>query len=151
MAEDDKEFLMRHTLPSQKAPYHNANINVLEERYMRLRWSRQGITPEEAKIEAIKAFARSLGITNLEIKIAKIKEEEPKLSEEEALGLIIRKELGLIRPMSQRLEYLKDESKKPKKDPKKIVSEEELESYLNQGWDLEAVLPSGRLLIKKMA
>jgi hypothetical protein len=36
-------------------------------------------------------------------------------------------------------------------DPKKIVDEEELEEYLADGWDVQAVLPSGRILIKKAA
>ena len=34
-------------------------------------------------------------------------------------------------------------------DPKKIVSEGELERYLAQGWDVQTVLPSGKILIKK--
>lgn len=29
-------------------------------------------------------------------------------------------------------------------NPKKIVSEEQLEHYLNQGWDVQTVLPSGK-------
>lgn len=37
----------------------------------------------------------------------------------------------------------------PNNDPKKIVDEGELESYLAEGWDVQTVLPSGKILIKK--
>jgi len=36
-------------------------------------------------------------------------------------------------------------------DPKKIVNEAELERYLAEGWDVQTVLPSGRILIRKTA
>lgn len=34
-------------------------------------------------------------------------------------------------------------------DPKQIVSEAELEQYLADGWDVQTVLPSGRILIHR--
>jgi hypothetical protein len=34
-------------------------------------------------------------------------------------------------------------------DPKKIVDENELEHYLGDGWDVQTVLPSGRILVRK--
>lgn len=137
MPEDDKEYLMGHKLPGSKAPYHNANVNVLEERYMRLRWRVEAAMTDAVKVEAIKAFAKSLGIDEIEIKIAKLKGEEPDLTDMEAIGRVIREELGIRR--------LKAEDS----DPKKIVDEEDLERHLDEGWDVQTVLPSGRILIRK--
>jgi integrase len=143
MAEDDKEYLMGHTLPSQKEPYHNANVNVLAERYMKLKWETEGAMTETAKIEAIKAFARSLGIKEIDVKMAAAKKAEPNLSEEEALGKIIREGLGIAKPETPQ--------KKMSRDPKKVIKEDQLERYLAQGWDVQTVLPSGRILIRKIA
>jgi hypothetical protein len=46
---------------------------------------------------------------------------------------------------------MKIEAYKPKEnnDPKKIIGENELEHYLAEGWDVQTVLPSGKILIKK--
>jgi integrase len=142
MAEDDKEYLMGHKLPGAKEPYHNANIDILAERYMKLRWAIEGAISQAAKIEVIKAFARSLGVEDIEVRIAKLREEEPGISDEEAVGRIIREELGIAR---MRAEAGKDRSN----DPRKIVCEDELERYLSEGWDIQAILPSGRILIRK--
>jgi integrase len=141
LAEDDKEYLMGHKLPGAKEPYHNANIDVLAQRYMKLRWAVEGAISKEAKVEAIKAFARSLGIKEIEVKMAAARKAEPNLSEEEALGKIIREELGIAKPdISQ---------KKMSRDPKKVIKEDQLEHYLAQGWDVQTVLPSGKILIRK--
>lgn len=39
--------------------------------------------------------------------------------------------------------------KNPNNDPKKIVDEGQLENYLDVGWDVQTVLPSGKILLKK--
>jgi hypothetical protein len=96
---------------------------------------------EEAKIEAIKAFAKTLGIENVEIRIAQLKEEEPEISDEEALGRVIREELGIAK--------LNNQMKRENMDPKKIINEGELERYLAEGWDVQTLLPSGKILIRK--
>lgn len=96
---------------------------------------------EEAKIEAIKAFAKTLGIENVEIRIAQLKEEEPEISDEEALGRVIREELGIAK--------LNTQIKRENMDPKKIINESELERYLAEGWDVQTLLPSGKILIRK--
>jgi len=79
---------------------------------------------------------KKLGIKDVRNRIAMMKHEG--LSESEAYAKVICKELGL-KPI--RLER--------REDPKKIVSEEELERYLAEGWDVQMILPSGKILIKK--
>jgi len=98
---------------------------------------------EAAKIEAIKAFAKSLGIENIEVRIAELRRKEPEISDEEALGQIIREELGIAKLKAEA------ESRRGNSDPKKIIDEDQLEQYLAQGWDVQTVLPSGRMLIRK--
>jgi hypothetical protein len=51
-----------------------------------------------------------------------------------------------IRKLSLESYKLKEDAKI---DPKKIVDEAELERYLAQGWDVQTILPSGKILIRK--
>ncbi len=85
-------------------------------------------------------LVKKLGIQDLDVKIAKTGK---KMSEDEAYLKAIYGELG-VKPM-------KIPTSKPKQNsyPKKIVGEEELESYLADGWDVQTVLPSGRIMIRK--
>ena len=84
-------------------------------------------------------LVKKLGIEDMESRIAEMKLGG--VNEAEAYARIICRELGL-KPM-------KIEAPSQKDDPKKIVSEGELEKYLEEGWDVQTVLPSGKILIKK--
>ena len=149
MAEDDKEYLMRHKLPGAKEPYHNANVEVLAQRYMKLNWAPKTMMSKEEKVEAIIAFAKALGIQDVEIKIAKIREEKPELDEIEALGELMRKELG-IKPLSIKLEKPKEnEASDCKQYESKIVSENELLPYLDEGWDVVKEFRNGKIAIRR--
>lgn len=86
-------------------------------------------------------LAQKLQIQGLEVRVSKMREEG--LSEEEAYGRTLCGHLG-IDPM--KLELFK---RKGDGDPKKIVEEGELQGYLVQGWDVQTVLPSGKILIRK--
>jgi integrase len=119
--------------------YFRANENMLREMYMKgmpMVTISQSQKPD--KIEMLKAFAKTLGIKEIEVKMAAAKKAEPNLSEEEILGKIIREELGIPH-------------KKISGDPKKVIKEDQLEHYLAQGWDVQTILPSGRILIRKPA
>jgi len=90
---------------------------------------------KEAKIEALKSLAKSLlGIDLVEVKIAKEKELGRELNKEEELELF-ENELKKLR--------------EGKHNPQRIVKENELESYLTQGWQFVSILPSQRILIRK--
>jgi len=86
-------------------------------------------------------LAQKLQIQGLEVRVAKMKEEG--FGEEEAYGRTLCGHLG-IDPM--KLELFK---RKENGDPKKIIDERELQGYLVQGWDVQTVLPSGKILVRK--
>jgi len=81
------------------------------------------------KVEMIKAFAKSLGVDLS--KIARIMEEDPTLTEEEAIGKLIRQELTLT----------------PKRE-RKVIEESELERYINEGWEIEHVVNSKIVVVR---
>jgi hypothetical protein len=80
---------------------------------------------------------RKLGLEDVEIRVAKMREDG--LNEAEAYARVICERLG-IEPMSLKAEN---------HDPKKIIEEEELEAYLAEGWEIHTILPSGRILIRR--
>jgi hypothetical protein len=84
---------------------------------------------------------KKLGIKDMDVRIAKMKNRG--IKEDEAYVRTISSELG-IKPMQINVSKEKDND-----DPKKIVNEEDVERYLEDGWDVQTVLPSGRILIKK--
>jgi len=89
---------------------------------------------KEAKIEALKSIAKSLlGIDLVDVKIAKERELGKELTEEEEIQLF------------------EDEMKKLREqpDPQKIISEDELEEYLAEGWQFVSVLPSRKILVRR--
>lgn len=85
-------------------------------------------------------LVKKLGIEDVEPKIAEMEAEG--LNKTEAYAKVVCRELG-IKPMTIEVSNKKDE------DPKKIVNEGELEQYLAEGWDVQTVLPSGKILITK--
>jgi len=156
MAEDDKEYLMGHRLPSSKEPYHNANVDVLEQRYMKLNWSQTSQVTKETKVEMIKTFAQSLGITELEVKIQKLRDEHPELEEMDAIGKVMREELG-INPIKTRIvKYRKNDEEEDCSDGNcikyetKIVTEKQLVPHLDEGWNLVKELKSGKIVVKRL-
>ena len=89
---------------------------------------------EEAKIEALRVFAQALGIDPERVRIEKERELGRPLSADEEIAAI-QNEIKKLRNGNG--------------DPKLIVTEEELPKYLEEGWDVQTVLPSGKILIRK--
>jgi len=94
----------------------------------------QSSVVKEAKIEALKTIAKSLlGIELLDVKVAKEKEIGRELTKDEELKLY-----------EEELKKLRE-----RHNPHRIIREEELERYLEEGWCVQTILPSGRILIRK--
>jgi len=90
----------------------------------------------EVALETLRRVAESFGIDPMRVRIER------------------RKELGREPTLDEEIRFLQEEIRKLREggsDPKRIVSEEELERYLNDGWDVQMVLPSGRILVRKAA
>ena len=89
----DQEFLMGHILPGVQDPYYDSSkTEDLRTKYSAARFFKTETTD---KLEMVKAFARSLGIDKIEVKIQKLRELHSGLDEMEALGRIMRQELGI--------------------------------------------------------
>ncbi|MEM4733017.1 MAG: site-specific integrase [Candidatus Bathyarchaeia archaeon] len=148
----DQEFLMGHILPgTQDAYYDYSKVESLRAKYSAIKFFR---TAEMDKLEMIKAFAQTLGIGEIEVKIQKMKEKQGELDEMAALGKVIREELGL-KPLETRMVKYRKEKKESngdkdcKKYETKMVSESELLPYLDEGWDIIKELEKGRIVIRR--
>ena len=89
---------------------------------------------KEIALEAIRRLAEALGINPMRIRIEK------------------QRELGREPNPEEEIQALQNEIKKLRagsNDPKKIVSEEELERYLAEGWDVQLILSSGKIIIRR--
>jgi len=120
LEEADTHLLMGHAGGYLDSSYHRREEEDLADAY-RAAIPRLTIfeRPTMDKVEMIKSFAESLGIKNIDIKIAKLRDEG--IEETEAIGRLIRESLTL-------------------RKERKLVSEEELPAYLNQGYEIEHVL-----------
>lgn len=90
---------------------------------------------KEAKLEALKSIAKSMfDMDILEVKVAKEREI--------GRGLKVDEEIDLFENEMRRMRVEAD-------DPQMIVKEEELETYLRDGWQFVSVLPSNKILVRK--
>jgi integrase len=168
LAEDDKEYLMGHVLPSQKAPYHNANVQVLQERYSKLDWGGEPSAPS-TKYERLRQYARDLGFDpdrmikeQMETKVprkaykGRVPSDEEKRrtmmppTEDELTEMLqvgLRQRLAMSAPR-QRTEH---NGGTPLNAPyeTRIVREEELVPLLDHGWDVVRELASGKIIIRR--
>jgi integrase len=88
----------------------------------------------EAALEAIRRFAEALGIDPMRVRIER------------------QEELGRELDVEEEIQAIQGEIKRSRSgngDPKRIVGEGELERYLAEGWDVQTVLPSGRVLVRR--
>ena len=90
---------------------------------------------------AVGKFAEAFGIDPVRVKIERQK----------VLGRALKPEEE-IQALQLAIKKMREDtaSSNGNKDPKKIVGEDELEKYLQQGWDVQMTLPSGKILVRKI-
>lgn len=171
IAEDDKEYLMGHVLPSQKAPYHNANVQVLQERYSKLDW--EPTTTAVSKYERLRQLAKDLGFNPDEIIREQIETKVPRKAykgfvpseEERRRSLAPPTEDELVEMLQIGLRDRLPVSLQPSRRPKRtahnggmplnppyetrIVCEKELVPLLNEGWDIVKELSGGKIIVRR--
>jgi integrase len=139
--EDTKEALMGHKLPGSRGSYFDYHdVDEVEGKYIRINFSPPTtVSAEELRKKQVLDMVRILGFTEDKIK-----------SVEEALAkyATVDEAMEEIRKLSLEAYKLRSNSNS---DPKKVIDEGKLERYLAEGWDVQTVLPSGRILIKKAA
>jgi hypothetical protein len=144
---------MGHILPGIQDPYYDSSkIEKLRTKYAAVKFFKTEATD---KLEMIKAFAQTLGVDKIEVKIQKLREQHTGLNEIEALGRIMRQELGINPLETKMVKYRKNDEKDDcgdgncRRHETKIVTENELLTYLDEGWDLVKELKSGKIVIKR--
>jgi integrase len=135
----DQEFFMGHILPgSQDTYYDKTKIEEMRRKYARVDFfPYKKASTEELRKKQVLDTVRLLGFQE-----DRIKKVEEALAKYETVDEAVEQ----IRKLSLEDYKLREDSNN---DPKKIIDEGELEKRLADGWDLQTVLPSGRILIKK--
>lgn len=137
----DQEFLMGHILPGTQDPYYDyTKTEELRKKYMKIEFfPRATASTEELRKKQILDMVKILGFS--EEKIKRVEEALAKYK-------TVDEAMNEIKKLSLEDYKLKDRANN---DPKKVISEKELERYLAKGWDVQTVLPSGKIIIRKTA
>jgi len=132
---------MGHILPGTQDPYYDSTkAEQLRKKYMKIEFFPQQVaSAEELRKKQVLDTVKLLGFSE-----DKIKRVEEALAKYETVDHAMEE----IKKLSLESYKLK---RNPGGDPQKMVSEEQLENYLAQGWNVQTVLPSGRIVIKKNA
>ncbi len=114
--------------------------------YLQTAESEKAPSKEEMALEAMRRVAETFGIDPLKVRIEKQKElgREPEFGEEiEALQAEIRK----LRISPAR--FREDCNGNCARYESKLIGEEELVRYLNEGWEIVRELNSGRIVVRR--
>lgn len=150
MAEDDKEYLMGHRLPSAKEPYHNANVETLAQRYVKLDWtylSKQAASVEQLRKKQVIDMIKVLGFS--EDKIKKVEEALAKYENtDEALEEI--KKLNLNAHIEkERKRHARTDAMHNRREIRIVRGDDKLINFLNDGWDLVKELSGDKFVMQK--
>lgn len=131
-----RRLILGKKLPGSEASYSMPSTRDLqrayEQAYQHIQVTKRPLDERQRRIEAILDNARMLGKSEEEIQRIRM--------------MVMRKRT--ITP-EEVIEALKEEPEDPPQDCQKIVSEEELEQHLSNGWRVQAVLPSGKVVIER--
>lgn len=134
----DQEFLMGHILPGSQDPYYDrSKIESLRQKYMKIRFF-PSTDVQEFRKKQILDTVRLLDLPEERIKLI-----QEALAKYETVDDAIREIKKLSSP-SYKTTSNKD------RDPKKIINEDQLEDHLAGGWNVQNILPSGRILINRI-
>jgi len=89
---------------------------------------------KQVALEMMRRVAEAFGIDPMRVRIEKQRETGRELTEDEEIRLL-QNEIRKLR--------------EGRSDPRMIVTERQLERYLRDGWEIDAVLPSGRIVIRR--
>lgn len=136
----DQEFLMGHILPgSQDTYYDKTKIEDLRRKYAQVEFfPPKNYTSEELRKKQVLDTARLFGYDEERIK---------RVEEALARYASVDEAIEEIRKLSLGGYNIKKGN--PRREPKKIIDENDLEAYLTKGWDVQTVLSSGKILITK--
>ena len=134
----DQEFLMGHILPGSQDPYYDrSKIESLRQKYMKIRFF-PSTDVQEFRKKQILDTVRLLDLPEERIKLI-----QEALAKYETVDDAIREIKKLSSP-SYKTTSNKD------RDPKKIINEDQFEDHLAGGWNVQNILPSGRILINRI-
>ncbi len=126
MDPDDREILMGHILKGSKDAYDSKRVECLRGEYSKVDFWRTEETPVK---EAFKRLAKEMG---LEVKDGSLMADT--ISEIAKVYKVAKEDLA----------------RRTNNGRQKAVKESELEKYLQEGWELINVLPSGKVVIKQV-
>lgn len=168
LAENDKEYLMGHVLPSQKAPYHSANVHVLQEGYLKHDWGGEAVRPDPLtsglaklnttgwNVDIISEEERSAVFRFLREKVKPPKELE------RTYDMIVTADY--VKHYIEMLNPARTQVKESRKHPTRrtahnggipffetriISDEKELLPLLDEGWDILKELSSGKVVVRR--
>lgn len=76
-----------------------------------------------------------------------LEERAKQAAREELQKILSPEERELMKKAGFQFRKIKGKAKIPPEDCQKIIAEEQLEAYLNEGWRVQAVLPSGKIVV----
>jgi len=135
----DQEFFMGHILPgSQDTYYDKTKVEEMRKKYARIEFfPHKKASTEELRKKQVLDTVKLLGFPE-----DKIKRVEEALAKYATVDDAVEE----IRKLSLEGHKLR---RNTQKDPKRVIDERDLENYIARGWDVQTVLPSGKILVKK--